>query len=158
MYKYIGIAAMVAASSYLGELYYERYKGRSDTLGALIAFVDYLKGQIEYFGSPLVRIYRDYKDPKLRTLLDTAEENGLYYALKKHKDTLPMDANTHKLFEEFSKKVGRGTAEEQIRFCESYLDSFKKLHCRISEELPKNRKLYTSIGLMAGILAAILLL
>jgi stage III sporulation protein AB len=158
MYKYAGIALLVAVSGYSGRLFFEGYKQRYDYLSSVLKFMEEIKSQIEYFNSPISKICTEYKDERLAEFLITAGNESINAAFKKHYGKLYLSTEELEIFGRFTEGIGRGTSEEQIRFCEHYINSIKKIHGRMADELPKNRKLCSSLGLMAGILVAILLL
>lgn len=158
MYRYVGIAVLVFMFTYIGCLYAGRFKKSADSLKALIRFVDYIRSQIMYFNKALADIFNEYQDSEIEGFIKSVNKFGLQKGIDLNKKGLMLDRESYSLLCDFAKGLGGGSREEQSDFCEYYKNALLKIYEDKNSQLGKNRKLYSTLGLMAGILCAVLLI
>ncbi len=156
MYKYIGISLLTAICTYAGYTCAQRYRTLTARLESAVKFAEHIRSRIEFFNEPLDSIYEKYQDERISDFLVLLPADDLYGAWTA--SGLRLDKEGEKLFAEFCSGLGRGSREEQLRFCGYSINSMRAAYEKAYSELPKKTGLCSSMGLTAGLLAAVILL
>ena len=124
---------------------------------ALINFMRYIKIQIECFGLPASEII-------------SRSDSALILSCGFRGDVRPenferffelcgiSDGETKEILSGFASDFGKGYREEQIKECEYYIDLLCERRQKLYEELPKRKKLNSTLCVSAAFAIVILLL
>ena len=125
-------------------------------LEGLIAFMRFIRIQIECFSLPATEIIRRCDRDLLRECGYT--EDVLINNFEQLFDSFSIkDESVRKLMRDFSKGFGKGYREEQLKECDYYIDRLCQQRERMANELP-NRKKVNSTLCVSSALALIILL
>lgn len=141
---------MVFVSSLLCSHFYEkRLKKKAECLEELILFINFIKNKIEYFSTPIEKIFLEFS---------TKNEFIVGLIQNKSADLSLFDNETRNQIISFINNVGNGFKKEQIAFCEYNIALFSQLLTKIKSESPNKIKIFRAISLFVGISAIILLI
>lgn len=158
--KYIGLFLIFIVCTFFGSglaLAEKKRIERSDALRALIA---HISREIECFRTPLENIYSSFSSEVLEknAFLQKVRVSGLECALEGEMSTFCFDEKSFAALVNFAEFLGKSEYSDQTARCKyilSVLDEDLKIK---RENYPKNRKMYSSLGILAGIMIVILLL
>jgi stage III sporulation protein AB len=130
---------------------------RGEALRALIA---HISREIECFRTPLENIYSSFSSEVLEknAFLQKVRVSGLERALEGERTAFCFDEKSFVALVNFTEFLGKSEYSDQTARCKyilSVLDEDLKIK---RENYPKNRKMYSSLGILAGIMIVILLL
>lgn len=158
--KYIGMAFIFICSVLTGSglaIAEKRSLRRSEEICELLSFIS---REIECFRTPLDSIYSSFKGESL-------EKNGFLGKVRKEslKSAL-MDSGNIFCFKEatfsslvsFSDFIGKSEYSDQVSRCKYVLLQTQEDLKRSKEAYPKNRKMYSSLSILAGMMVIILIL
>lgn len=158
MLKPIGLALIFIVCAYTG---YEasaimRHKLRMTE--AFISFLTYIKSQIEFFSAPLSDIYESFHHETLDKcrFTDDLRLYGFAPALEKIRYSLPADV--YESLTGFLTGLGKSVKQCQIDLCDYHINDLYDKCKALKESLPQKTKLYTSLSVMAGLTAVIILI
>ena len=124
---------------------------------AIIAFFRFIKAQIECFSLPATEII-------IRCDKRLHDECGLYYSSPPN--NLPelfeafeiKDSRVYDIVSRFAESFGRGYRDEQIKECDYYISLLCDRRQEMAAELPKKKKLNSTMCISSALFAVILLL
>ena len=158
--KYMGLFLIFIACTFSGFGLALAEKRRIERSEALRTFIAYISREIECFRTPLENIYSSFLSEVLEKngFLQKVRSLGLKSALEGEKLIFSFSEKSFGALVNFSDFLGKSEYTDQIARCKyilSVLDEDLKI-CR--EAYPKNKKMYSSLGILAGIMIVILLL
>lgn len=135
---------------------------------AFLSLFEYVKGQIDYFLTPTKLIYRNFSNDVLEKRgflpLLRSHENDVVYcdiwrtSFEKTKKNFNFSRAQSELILGFGESIGKYNAALQSSSFNYYIERMEKETESQRAECKKNMKLYRTLGLAAGALAAILLI
>lgn len=160
MHKLLGILLIVVSGSTLGSQCAAMLKRRVRVLEAIIKMLDSLEIKISTFATPLDDFFASYKDELLEScgFLQGVRENGFLNALKSSADKMYLTEEDVCLLSEFADDSIHFSATEQARRCHYYKCECENLADQAKESIPLYTRLLGSLGIMSGILAAVLII
>ena len=136
------------------------YKQRRDELEAFLKLISHIKARIDYCRAPLDTIFTEYTDRLLKGcgFIDATLTARPVDAFEKCKARLCLsDTQADELMKFFS-GLGSHPAAEESAHCAYYEKRIGELLEAERRELPRITKLCRGIGILAGVMAAILLI
>ena len=158
--KYLGMILIVLSSTLIGSRLAISEKRRIERSEALCELVHFIYREIECFRTPLDDIYMRFSSPVLDNcgFMSDTREKSLKYALENMKDSLSYREQTVSEIISFADGLGKSEYQDQIARCKYTLSSMDADLKKAKEEYPKNRKMYTSLGLLSGLMIIILMI
>jgi stage III sporulation protein AB len=125
---------------------------------ALIVLLTYIKAQIEFFSAPLSDIYNSFHNEVLDNckFIENLRQNGFADALDSIRYKLPDEV--YESLTSFAAGLGKTGKQCQIDLCNYHIGTLVNATGVIKDSLPQKTKLYTSLSVMAGLTAVIILL
>jgi len=162
MIKYIGIILISGAISMYGA--YLSYRVRTSAMQrkALLELMIYIKTGVENGPVKLCDIYASFDNKHLEDcgfikLLHSPSPGSLEKALSESRIRIPE--NIKSLYIDFSKSIGMSSYKrDAISICERFTGLIKAEEAKISEKEEKKEQLYRKLGLLCGLLSALLLI
>lgn len=156
--KYIGLALIFSVCVYTGYDAAAQCRQKLKLTEAFISFITYIKAQIEFFSAPLSDIYAGFRGGLLDDIGFTAvlRRQGLDAALGSIRSSLPDDV--YDSLESFSAGLGKSGKQSQLDLCDYHIEVLNASCSAQKTSLPQKTRLYTSLSLMAGLTAVIVLL
>lgn len=158
--KYAGMIMIFVCCTLLGNGLAVSEKRRIQRGEALRDLINFIYREIECFRTPLDDIYLNFSNEILEKngFIRDMRKDSFKYALENMKDPLSYNEQTRIALINFADGLGKSEYQDQISRCKYILslvdDDLKKSR----EAYPKNRKMYTSLGLLSGIMIIILMI
>lgn len=123
--------------------------------GALILFI---RNHIESFMTPITEILRSFKGYSVyfEEFVCAAQELGMCEAMECGKLEIGPDAE--KVLFEFSKKIGSGFKEDELRLCNYCHSAITEILKKEREDLNRKMKMYKTLPIMTAMSAVLILL
>ncbi|MBQ5601325.1 MAG: stage III sporulation protein AB [Clostridia bacterium] len=158
--KYIGLFLIFIVCTFFGSGLALAEKKRIERSEALRALIAHISREIECFRTPLENIYSSFSSEVLEknAFLQKVRISGLECALEGEMSAFCFDEKSFAALVNFAEFLGKSEYSDQTARCKyilSVLDEDLKIK---RENYPKNRKMYSSLGILAGIMIVILLL
>ncbi len=167
MLRFIGAAFVFASFAMAGGVLCEREKARLSQCEAFLRLFEYIKNQIHYFLAPTKRIYRDFCDDVLEKtgfLAALREEGAGAYrnnwqeAFEKCAANFCLSSTQAEIVKTFGSHIGKSNEPMQTRNFEYLIKEMENETAKERLLCAKNTKLYRTLGLTVGAMAALLLI
>lgn len=145
--KIIGASIIIIVSVISAYLYEKRVKCKAKNIEEIIAFINHIKSQIEYFSRPLNEIYVLYEE----------KSDYIYSLIKNNGKGASVSRETDSLIEEFFSSLGKGYKKEEIALCNYTTERLFTTLTHLKLEMPNKIKIFRSISLFVGVCVIILL-
>ncbi len=170
--KLIGIVMICMASSILGYIQGEKYKDHYNEQIYLKKLVMLIRGEIRYncgvlsevFGNVARKAKKPYSDIFMKLSEELAKANGIAFGEIWKREVIDRLSAT-KLwesditgFQELGENMGYLDMQMQLNYIDFYIDKLTEEINNTQEKLQGNVKLFKSLGIMGGLLLAILLI
>ncbi len=160
----------VGSAGALGMVKGERMRRRIQALGQLIRFLNHVARELEFGREPLPEIFekmaRRSKAPLQDFLQQTAKDlqtDTAYISeifsrnIKMYLNGWDLASMDLQLLEQFGRELGYPDRQLQIHTVESYQQELERRKDELQKEYPKASRLFRTLGISAGVLAAVLL-
>ena len=159
MIKITGIILISSAISACGAYLSAKITQRKKFRKALFELLLYIKTCIENGNLPLNRIYENFYDSDAEKygFLTVLRKSGLKDALISVKDELPEEL--YELYLSFSESAGKSLySSSESALCARYVELIKEKEKKIAEKEAVKQLLFRRLGILCGLLAALLLI
>jgi stage III sporulation protein AB len=158
--KYIGLFLIFIVCTFFGSGLALAEKKRIERSEALRALIAHISREIECFRTPLENIYSSFSSEVLEknAFLQKVRVSGLKNALEGEMRTFCFDEKSFAALVNFAEFLGKSEYSDQTARCKYILSVLDEDLKKSREAYPKNRKMYSSLGVLAGIMIVILLL
>lgn len=156
--KLCGAMLLAAAGFGAGRLYVRRLRLRRDFLTELLLFLSNLATAVRYQNEDIFSLIQASGD-----LFQLHGESTASFCEVWHSEVMQLsfrwriNARDVKLLEAFGKRLGTTDTQGQLSHIELYRSLFQKQLTQAKNELEQKAKLYQTLGLFAGIAAALTL-
>lgn len=103
----------------------------------IIDFIKYAKNQIEYFSTPVDKIFTSYESKQITDLL-------------KNKSVTPSFSDESEKINEFFSLLGKGYKKEELQLCDYYISYFEDIYTKKLYEQPTKVKIFRAMSLFFG--------
>lgn len=155
MLKLLGVFLIIAAGALAALTAVRLEKRKISVLDAWIDLIFYIRSQIDCYLMPLGEILAGTDRTLIRACLCTVPHPNLTALY--HSSQFYLDNETRRLICAFIREIGGGYREEQLRRCDYYTATLRRIREKKAEELPARIRLCTAICLCVAAGAAILL-
>ena len=158
--KYIGLFLIFIVCTFFGSGLALAEKKRIERSEALRALIAHISREIECFRTPLENIYSTFSSEVLEKngFLQKVRLSGLKSALENERLIFCFSEKSFASLVNFSEFLGKSEYQDQTARCKYILSILDEDLKKSREAYPKNRKMYSSLGILAGIMIVILLL
>lgn len=132
-----------------------REKRRIQLLEAWIDLIFHIRTQIDCYLKPIGEILQGADMGLLQACMGTPTDRAPQILLERCRPYLSGDAE--RLLTAFVGEIGCSYREEQVKRCDFYMESLRRLSEKEREELPARLRVRTSLCVCASVGAAILL-
>ena len=152
-----GIIIIFMGCAFGGVSFSSVFKKRAAQLEGIYSLISFIGGQIEGYRTPLDNILSSYRNKALdecglcRSILDLGFHNGIescHGLLLSREQTVALI--------EFFRLLGTFDGESAVRHCGYYGKIFLELSEKARKEASEKSRLCRSIGVLAGIMVAVL--
>ena len=162
MYKLSGAVLIISMTTYYGFYLVSRLKERINVIDAFIYSFDYIRSQIRYGLTPFPVICRELSQNINNNIVSSTYEN-IYIKLTDISRTggsfdeiwlLEMD----KLLKSGFAKKEEIDGLKELRCINTVSDKLKNTYCRLQQEVRAKSRIYQVLGVMSGVIIAIILI
>ena len=160
MIKLLGIVlvffSFCASGIYLGNLKGKRIR----YVESLIYLIRHIRYKITYFRSEIKDIYIGFSNNFLTDcgFMKSLEKSALYKALSVYSLCYHVREYESGMLLNFASSLGRSSWEDQVDMCNCVSEMLEKYLDELKEKIPEEKKLVTSLGIIAGLLATVVLI
>ncbi len=160
MYKIIGIFFVFFSCSACGFFISHMLYTSVRQLDAFCRLVKFIETQIDYYLTPLDRIFLEYEDKHLELcgFLPLTRNVGAVKALDECKNKLYLSSVQYKELKSFFSSLGTHSSNEEKKHCEYFYTRLRELLSEAEEVLAARERLSRSLGILAGIFLALILI
>ncbi len=158
--KYIGMIFIFVCTTLIGNGLAVSEKRKIERGEALRGLIAKISREIECFKAPLDTIYNSYSSTLLDKLgfLEVVRKKSLRDALAESGNIFCYKEDTYNALVGFADFLGKSECSDQLSRCKYILSLIDEDLKKSREAYPKNRKMYSSLGVLAGVMIIILLL
>jgi len=122
------------------------------------ALILFIRNHIESFMTPLAEILMSFKGYSVHfeEFIRAAREQGMCEAMECGKLEIGPDAE--RILGEFSRKIGSGFKEDELRLCNYCHSSIAEILKKERDDLNKKMKMYKTLPIMTAMSAVLILL
>ncbi len=156
--RYLGVLLIFLASTVLGFALAGSEQSKLRNNDGLIALLRHIRQKIGFFKSTPGEIYASFENRDLEKagFCEVLCKMGLEEALIRV-DCFDLDENCENALRDFAGQIGKSPLGEQISGCDYLLELLEANQKRLCEEYPAKRKVYSSLGMLLGTMAVLLL-
>ncbi len=157
--KYIGMALVLIFTTLVGNGLAIAEKRKVEQSEALRALIAHIYREIECFKTPLDGIFSSFSNKTFEKIgfLDKVVKGSLKDALSGGENLFCFKEETYKKLLAFADFLGKSDSADQISRCKYILSLMDEDIKKSRDQYPKNRKMYSSLGVLSGIMIIILL-
>ena len=158
--KYIGLFLIFIVCTFFGSGLALAEKRRIEQGEALRALIMHISREIECFRTPLENIYSSFSSETLEKngFLQKVRTEGFKSTLEGERSIFCFGEKSFGALLNFAEFLGKSEYSDQSARCKYILSVLDEELKTKREAYPKNRKMYSSLGILAGIMIVILLL
>lgn len=158
--KYIGLFVIFVCCTFGGMAVSGSLSRSLSLTEGLLQFVRYVRGQVSYFKMTVSSICDGFQNEAFqRTEFDKLiREKGLAAAIEEKKGQLNLSTETYNRLIEFARRMGTLSYDEQIIDCDYLAEGLEKEIADKKAEFPAKKQIYSSMGLLGGAMAVLILL
>ena len=157
--KIAGLICIVLSCSMVGMLVANEKKKKIRYVEGILYLVRHIKYKITYFRSELNKIYEDFSN---RFLNDTGFYNelkisDLHTVLNKYNQVYSIREYESNALNYLALTLGRSSWEDQTDKCTIVIEMLEKYLDELNTKYPEERKFIASLGIISGLLIAVVL-
>ncbi len=146
-WRVLGIGMLLFCGLALSFLWVARERRRFGVLVGWAELIDFIRGQIDCFLSPMDEILAAADPALLHACGLRGDKVSLSVLLEASRADLGREAE--RLLAAFVRECGGGYREEQVKRCDYYIAALRRLCERYEKELPQRLRLGTTLCLCA---------
>ncbi|MBQ7354123.1 MAG: stage III sporulation protein AB [Clostridia bacterium] len=126
----------------------------------MLAFVRHIRGRVSYYKAPVGEICTSFQNDAFRRAgLDRLiAERGFVRALEQERGALSLDTDAYGALREFAGRLGSLSYQEQIADCDFIAETLEAAIEKKRENIPAKRQIYSTMGLLGGAMAVLILI
>ncbi len=126
----------------------------------MLAFIRHIRGRVSYYKSPVGEICTSFcHEAFRRSEMDRQiAERGFSEALRLQRGALSLDTDTYEALCAFAERLGSLSYDEQIADCDYIGQMLETAIAQKRESIPAKRQIYSSLGLLGGAMAVLILI
>lgn len=148
--KILGSLFILIASISSCVVYERSEKSKISSTKEICELIRYIKSQIEYFSTPISKIFASYAEKS--PLLSELCEKRLDLAKKS------LDKDDFKTVSEFFTTLGKGLRDEELALCSYTLETLENSIAKKEKDYPDKIKVFRAMALFFGFCVVILLI
>ena len=148
--KILGAILILTASIFACTVYEKSEKSKIASAKQICAFIKYIKAQIEYFSTPVGKIFASYGEKT--PLIERVCEKDFNMVKKL------LDKDDFKLVFEFFEGLGKGLRVEEAALCSYTIKELEENIAKKEKDYPDKIKVFRAMALFFGFCIVILLI
>ena len=126
----------------------------------MLAFVRHIRGRVSYYKAPVSEICTSFQNEAFRRagLDERIAQCGFPKALELERGALSLEEDAYEALRSFAGRLGSLSYDEQIADCD-YIGEVLEAAIEIKREsIPAKRQIYSSMGVLGGAMAVLILI
>lgn len=158
--KYVGLFVIFICCTVGGMAVSSALTRSMALLEGMYQFVRYVRSQVSYFKMPLDAICKGFQNECFQKMgLDKLIcQVGLARAIEENKAQLNLSEETYAQLKAFACRMGTLSYDEQISDCDYMTEQLEKEITAKKNEFPAKKRIYSSMGVLGGAMAVLILL
>ncbi|MBQ8382462.1 MAG: stage III sporulation protein AB [Clostridia bacterium] len=126
----------------------------------MLAFVRHIRSKVGYYKAPVGEICTSFQNEAFhRVGLDgLIAERGFAQALEMERGALLLEEDAYQALLSFAKRLGSLSYDEQIADCDYIGEVLETAIEQKRESIPAKRQIYSSMGILGGAMAVLILI
>jgi stage III sporulation protein AB len=157
--RYIGLLLIFLACTFVGFALSGNESGRLENNESLLILFRFIYQKLSYFHASIFEIYDDFENERLEKIgfCKILKKKGLVEALLKC-HFFDLDKITNEALLQTAKQLGQAPLGEQLASCQYVIERLEENNKNLQQLCPTRKKIYSSLGMLCGIMAVILFL
>ena len=157
-YKLLGASSIICASLIFYFYHQKNEKNKIDQLSAYIDLLEYVKQQIQHYKSPINVIFSDCDHSYLAKCSYLSKTPPVSFTDLLNNSILYLDSESIDLLYKFAQGFGALYYDEQIEFCNKYINELKSKREAYKENIARNKKICLALCLCFSVSIILLLI
>lgn len=158
MTRLFGAVIIFFVCSTVGFSASKMYSRRVKELEAFASLISYIGAQIDGFLTPLDRIYATAKSDTLEGFLKILRQSGGTEAVRLCSKSLHLAHGEYAELEHFFEGLGHHSADEEAKHCAYFEKRIRGYAENARKELPAKGRVCRTVGMLLGVMLALVLL
>lgn len=126
----------------------------------MLRFVRHIRNQVSYYRAPIGEICTSFENEAFhRSGFDRLiADCGFVSALEEMQGALSMEEDAYSALQSFAKRLGSLSYDEQISDCDYIARTLEDAILKKRESIHAKRQIYSSLGLLGGAMAVLILI
>ncbi|MBQ8287191.1 MAG: stage III sporulation protein AB [Clostridia bacterium] len=126
----------------------------------MLAFVRHIRSRVSYYKAPVGEICTSFQNEAFRRagLDGLIAERGFPKALEMERGALSLEEDAYQALLSFAKRLGSLSYDEQIADCDYVGEVLEAAIEQKRESIPAKRQIYSSMGILGGAMAVLILI
>lgn len=149
---------MIVSALYYSYLLIKNANRKILQLEGLCSMISYIKNNIDSFMRPVGDIVNSFEGygETLSSFMELARTHGL--AAASESDVLSIGEDAYRILRDFSRQIGCGYKEDEIRLCTYCYNTMQDILNREREDIRKKMKMYKTLPVMSAMSVVLILL
>lgn len=158
--KYIGLFLIFVCCTASGMAFAGGVTRSLSLCEGLLQFVRHIRSKVCYYKLPVNEICSSFQNESFRRegMDRLIAERGLAGALEARQGTLSLEEDGYNALQTFAARLGSLSYDEQIADCDYIAEILEENIEKKRESIPAKRQIYSSMGLLGGAMAVLILL
>lgn len=158
--KYVGLFLIFVCCTAGGMAFAGGVSRSLSLCEGMLQFVRHIRSQVSYYKAPVGEICTSFQNEAFqRAGLDRLiAERGFYDALTAEQGALSLEEDAYTALLSFARRLGSLSYDEQIADCDYIAETLEEAIEKKRESIPAKRQIYSSMGLLGGAMAVLILL
>lgn len=160
MMKYIGLFLIFVSCTAGGMSIAGCFTRSLSLCEGLLQFLRHIRSQVSFYKTPVSDMCASFHHEAFQQnhLDELIAQRGLTDALSEKEGVFLLEEDTFRGLLSFADRLGRLTYEEQIADCDCVIGMLEDAIAKKRENIPAKRQIYSSLGVLGGAMAVLILL
>ncbi len=158
--KYVGLFLIFVCCTAGGMTVANGFTRSLNLCEGMLQFIRHIRSQVSFYKTPVGEMCTSFRNEAFRQnrMDELIAEKGLAVALSEKEGALLLEEDSFRALLSFAKRLGSLTYEEQIADCDFVIGMLENSICRKRDSIPAKRQIYSSLGVLGGAMAVLILL
>ena len=158
--KYIGLFLIFVTCTAGGITVAGSFTRSLSLCEGLLQFIRHIRSQVSFYKTTVGEMCMSFQNEAFvqNHLDELIAEKGLAAALSEREGLFLLEEDTYRAILSFAKRLGTLAYDEQIGDCDFVIQALEEAIRKKREVIPAKRQIYSSLGVLGGAMAVLILL
>ncbi len=158
--KYIGLFLIFVCCTAVGMSLAGGVTRSLSLCEGMLAFVRHIRSKVSYYKAPVGEICASFQNEAFRRagVDHLISERGLSKALELERGAFSLEEDAYDALQGFAGRLGSLNYDEQIADCDYIAEMLETAIEKKRESIPAKRQIYSTMGLLGGAMAVLILI